>query len=79
MHLERQTGTLIPLSDRLVLNLFEYPKVIELESGRIVDQWPQIPSGRQTSCIVHREPPPPIAYEPNHRSLAIYHDEKIHI
>lgn len=79
VHLERQTGTLIPLSERLVLDLFEFPKVIELESGRIVDQWPQIPSGRQTSCIVREQHPPPMAYEPNHRSLAVYHDKQIHI
>ncbi|HHH49612.1 MAG TPA: hypothetical protein ENK52_01390 [Saprospiraceae bacterium] len=64
-----QTGTLIPLNKDYALSLLEYPKLIDLNSGKVVQKIEDIYSGeQQTSIIHHIEKIPPIATDiPNNR------------
>jgi hypothetical protein len=78
-HLERQTGTLLPLSDDLIIDLFEYPKVMQLSDGRVLEQWPDIKSGKQASCIIREQHPPPIAFDAHLRRLAVHGVDGIHV
>jgi hypothetical protein len=79
IHLERQTGTLLSITENLVLDLFGHPKIFDMTDGRLVDEWPEINSGHQASCITRDKHPPPIAFDPPRRLLAVHSQEKIHV
>jgi hypothetical protein len=53
--LEGHTGTIHPLSGYL-LALFGHPKLIDPASGQVVEQWPELSTGRQKSSILAEGP-----------------------
>ena len=78
--LEEPTGTLMPVGDKHVLCLFGHPRLIELETGRVVERWPELDTGRQTSSILHHTSrPPPLALDPVHGRLAVGTDKGIEV
>lgn len=76
-------GRMLAVDKDHVLALYGYPKLIHLQSGRVVDSWPEIPSGRWDGCIGRasslREDTPPMAWDPVGRRLAIAASDRIHI
>ena len=44
-------GTLMPLGDYAV-GFYDHPKLIDLSTGAVVQSWPDLFSGRQTSGII---------------------------
>lgn len=53
------TGTMMPVGNSHLLCLYEYPKLLDLRSGEIVQEWRHIKSGTQTSSILrgHNDAP----------------------
>jgi hypothetical protein len=65
-------GTIMPAGDHYFVGFFEHPKLFEICSGRVVLTWPDIVSGKQDSSIIwHREPPPPMAFDPARLRFAV--------
>ena len=70
--LEEPTGRLMPVGERHVLCLYQHPKLLELETGRVVERWPGLDTGSQCGSIVHHLPePPPIALDPEGQRFAV--------
>ncbi len=79
VHLERQMGTLLPVSETEVFELFDYPKILDIQSGQTLRSWPEISTGHQASCIIRDQHPPPMAYHRDNRRLAVGHGDAIHV
>lgn len=63
VRLDEPVGTVMPISSRLIISLYDHPKLIDMEEGRIVHRWPDIPSGKQESSIIHHLSIPPMALD----------------
>ncbi len=65
-------GSMMALSSRFVLGVYEHPKVFDLNSGEIVWRLPDVNTGKQASSIIHHlESIPPIAMDPVNSRLAV--------
>lgn len=45
-------GTLMPVGKRHDIGFHEYPKLFDLQTGKVVQRWPHIESGEQKSSII---------------------------
>lgn len=73
-------GTIIPVNMNVVWNLYQYPQLVDLNTGKILQKFEDIESGLQTSSIIHHiKPIPPIAYDSTHQRLAIANENQINI
>lgn len=78
--LQAEAGNLLPINEDLVWSLFEYPKIIDLNTGKIVAACKNMPSGKQTSSIIwHHEKLPIYAYDWKNRRLAIALKDSIEV
>ena len=74
------TGVLIPINEDIVFELYEYPKVISLNSGEIIQEFTDIYSGKQSLAIVSEaQKTPPIAIDRKNKRIAIANGNVIHI
>ena len=65
-------GTLLPIDSRHVVGFHEHPKLFDLQTGEVVSRLPHLPTGQQTSSIIHHlDPIPPLALDPQRRRFAV--------
>jgi len=75
---EEPVGTIYAVGTEYVLGLYTYPKLIHMESGKVVHRWPDLSTGRQTSSIIHPiEMPPPFAWDVQNNRFAVADKNKI--
>lgn len=73
-------GQLMPLGEDHVVSFYEHPKLLRLSDGAVVNEWPHIPSGKQTSSIIHHhESLPTIAADRAGLRFAVASDRHIHV
>ncbi|MFK7970026.1 MAG: hypothetical protein AB8F95_06640 [Bacteroidia bacterium] len=73
-------GTLIPINQHQALDLYEHPKLIDLDSGQAKIRFEDINSGKQNSAIIHHlDHIPPIAVDMKHKRIAIGNGNKIEL
>lgn len=70
-------GTQVPIDENFTLDLFDYPKVIDLNTGEIVQEFKEVNSGKQDLAIVGKVPP--MAIDRVNRRVAIVNDNRIEI
>jgi hypothetical protein len=76
--LEETAGTIMPVSNEYFVGFHEHPKLFEISSGKVVQRWPEINSGKQNSSILHHlETIPPIALDPMRQRFAVADSSKI--
>ncbi len=77
--LEKSAGTLMVVGGDAV-GFYEHPKLFELTTGRVLEQWPELNTGCQGSSII-RQPPrlPPLALDPVGRRFAVATDKGIEV
>jgi hypothetical protein len=46
-------GNIVAIQDNLAWDLFQYPKLIDLQTGEIIDKLEMLATGTQTSSIIH--------------------------
>ena len=69
---DRDFGVLIPMTVDYVLDLYEHPKVIDINTGSVLETFPDIESGKQRTAIVHHpELMPPVALALSERKIAV--------
>jgi hypothetical protein len=77
--LEQSMGTLMAVGPYL-LDLLGHPKLVDPSTGRVLERWPELPTGNQGSSILHHIPrPPPIARDPAGRRIAVGTEKGIEI
>lgn len=75
-----ESGNLIPLNEDKAWSLYEYPKIIDLNSGQILYEMRELFSGLQDSSIIGGlDKIPPYAFDSNNKRLAIGTDKGIEI
>ena len=80
IELEDRVGTIMPISSNLVVGFFEYPKLIDIEQGKIIHRWPSLKTGKQTSSIIWGiERLPPLALDPANHRFAVATETEIEI
>jgi hypothetical protein len=74
--LDAPAGLLLPLGDA-ALSLYEHPKLVDLRTGAITAQWPDLRTGRQMSSITWRlqdDRTPPLAVDSARLRFALADD-----
>ncbi|PKV52842.1 hypothetical protein ATE84_4970 [Aquimarina sp. MAR_2010_214] len=73
-------GNVFAIDDKTCWDLYEYPKIIDLTSGEIIDKHEEVFSGKQASSIIHHlDDLPKIAFNKQTKQIAIGHKNKIEI
>jgi hypothetical protein len=81
IHLDRPVGTMMAAGENAVVVFYQHPRLISLEDGSVIDEWPGLPTGQQTSSIIRGlpSPLPPIALDTANRRFAVAVGEEIHV
>jgi hypothetical protein len=67
-------GTIMAFGSEHVVSFFEHPRLLNLETGVMVEEWPEIGTGRQRGALLMddgSEGIPPIARDPFHARFAV--------
>ncbi len=79
-NIQHTPGTLIPLNERYVMDLYEYPKLLDMDSGQVIEKFEDINSGKQDLAIMHHiDMVPPVAFDRFNKQLAIANGNKIEL
>jgi hypothetical protein len=72
-------GNVFPISENYCWDTFEYPKIINLHTGEVVDKAEEIDTSQQRSSIIHylADKLPVIAYNHRLQTLAVRHNSAI--
>jgi len=80
VNVDFKLGTQIPIDENFVIDLYEYPKLIDLNSGEIKQRFENINSGKQDLAIIHHiDEVPPIAIDRLNKRIAIGNGNKIEL
>ena len=70
--LESVPGTIMPVGQDHFVGFYEHPKLFEISSGKVIQSWPELNSGKQNSSIIwHHGQPPPLALDPAGKRFAV--------
>jgi hypothetical protein len=72
-------GNLFAISEELAWDTFEYPKIINVNTGEVLEKAESVNSGRQRSSIVNKEELAQIVFNTKTKQLAIANGESIEI
>lgn len=77
--LQTLPGTIMPVGDDHFVGFYECPKLFEISSGKIIQSWPELDSGKQTSSIIagNQAPLPPLALDPERHRFAVANPKSI--
>ncbi len=78
IQLDEPPGTMMPVGPAHALALYRHPKLVSLETGNVIEEWPQLDTGTQTSSILGSDLPP-MALDPDRRRLAVADPKAIHV
>jgi hypothetical protein len=78
--LEHPLGTMMVMGGGHVVSFYEHPRLIELATGRVVEQWPELATGTQTGSIIRYVPRlPPLALDPARCRFAVGTEKGIEV
>jgi hypothetical protein len=78
--LDASAGAMMAIDDQYFLSLQVFPKLVDLRAGRVVEAWPHLACGTNTSSIRTSEvPSPAYAFENSGLRCAIASDSAIHV
>lgn len=81
VHCNHHLGTLMPVGTDRVVSFYGHPRLLEISTGQIVEEWPDILSGRQNSSIAvpGEAPPPAMAFDLENARFAVADENAIHV
>jgi hypothetical protein len=80
INIGKKVGTIVPLTQDLVMELYQYPKVFDLNTGQIIQEFKEIDSGTQYGpFILRREKVPSMAIDVKNKRVAIANGTKIDV
>jgi hypothetical protein len=72
-------GNLFAINEELAWDTFKYPKIMNINTGEVVDKAEYFNSGKQRSSIVSRENLVQMVFDPQTKQLAIVGNETIEV
>lgn len=79
VQLQKPAGTMMPVGDDRVVAFNEHPHLVSLIDGKVLEEWPDIPSGTQLSSIIRDYRPPPMAFDQENHRFAVAEGDRIHV
>lgn len=80
VELDGPVGNLFPIDDKRCWDLYSYPKIFDLKTGKILEEDKDLFSGRQNSSIIrHLDNLPRIAFNQKTRQLALTNENCIEV
>ncbi len=80
INVNAEIGNIFAINDTKCWDLYNYPKIIDLKSGKVIDKMEEIDSGKQGSSIIHHlSDLPKIAFNKKTKQIAIAKDNTIEI
>lgn len=70
------TGPLMALEESVV-TFFEHRRLRDIATGKVLSEWPELPTGNQRGSIFRGETTPPMALDGMNRRFAIADDKGI--
>jgi len=78
--IDSEIGNVFAIDERKCWDLYGYPKIIDLKSGKVIDKIEEIDSGKQGSSIIHHLADlPKVAFNRKTKQIAIAKDNTIEI
>jgi hypothetical protein len=77
--MDRPAGPMMAFGAEAVVTFHGHPRLISLLDGRVMEEWPDLPTGSQISAIAGGSPLPPIALDPAKRRFAVARGGEIHV
>lgn len=75
---EFEFGNLFSINEKLFWDIYKFPKVIDVETGQIIDKAEEVYSGEQKSSILYNtNKQPQVAFDKSRKRLAIKQDDKV--
>lgn len=69
--LDEVAGTMMPLGESHAACFFKHPRIVSLDSGKIVAQWEDLDTGSQTSSIIWNAKLPGVATDADNHRFAV--------
>ena len=70
--LDSMAGTIMPVGRDHFIGFYEHPKLFEIPTGKVIQSWPELVSGKQNSSIIwHADLPPPVAMDARGKRFAV--------
>jgi len=70
--LESMPGTIMAVGRDHFVGFYEHPKLFEISTGKVIQSWPELSSGKQNSSIIwHHELRPLLALDPARKRFAV--------
>lgn len=77
---EEEIGNIFAINDEFCWDLYGYPKIIDLNTGKIIDKNKDVFSGNQNSSIIHHlDKLPQISFNRKTKQVAIAYDNMIEV
>lgn len=71
-------GVMMPLGSEHVVTFYQHPKVFHIATGQLIESWPEIDSGKDTSSIIHHlAKAPAMAFDPLGKRFAVANGKEI--
>ena len=64
-------GRMMPVGQHHAVTFFQRPRLVSLQSRKVVHEWTDIDSGEETSSIAHDRPSPALALDPRRGRFAV--------
>jgi len=73
-------GNIVGVHNGIAWDFFNYPKIIDVATGNVIDKMEDVPTGNQVSSIIHHlDTVPPILYNPDLNAVAVAIENTIEV
>lgn len=73
-------GNVFPIDDERAWDLYQYPKIINLKTGEVLDKLESLDTGQQSSSIIHHlKAVPAIAFNRQTKRIAVKNGDQIEV
>jgi hypothetical protein len=73
-------GNVFPIDEERAWDLYQYPKIINLKTGEVMEKLESLDTGHQSSSIIHHlDSVPAIAFNPQTKRIAVKNGDKIEV
>ncbi len=75
-------GVIMPIGEHHVVSFYDHPKLICLETGNVIQAWPELPTGHETGSALYEEQDTQVpikAMDPKQGRFAVVKDGNIHV
>ncbi len=69
-------GELLPISDRYVVSFYRHPRLWDMKSGNLINEWNDLDSGKQNGSITQGKEFPPLAIDIQNKRFAVWNDDE---